>query len=63
MRSGTHRRVAPGGGGGALCQFACLWGGGVIERGWEGCPGEGRGVESRGGQKERAGITTGLDKA
>ena len=38
MRPGTHRRVAPGG---ALPASEVE---GVIERGWEGCPGEGRGV-------------------
>ena len=57
MRSGTHRRVAPGG---ALPASGVE---GVVGRGWEGCPGEGRGVESRGDQKERAGIKTGMDKA
>ena len=59
MRSGVHRRVAPGG---ALPASALGWRG-SYGGGWEGCPGEGRGVESGGDQKERAGIVTGKDKA
>ena len=46
MRSGIHRRVAPGG---ALPASGV--GGGSYGGGWEGCPGEGRGVESGGDQK------------
>ena len=42
MRSGIHRRVAPG----ALC-LPLGWRG-SYGGGWEGCPGEGRGVESGG---------------
>ena len=48
MRSGIHRRVAPGG---ALPASGVE---GVIWRGWEGCPGEGIGVESGGGPEVKS---------
>ena len=49
MRPGIHRRVAPGG---ALPASGVK---GVIGRGWEGCPGEGRGVESGGTRRKEPG--------
>ena len=50
MRSGTHRRVAPG------RRFACLWGGGGHrEGGGRGAPGRGEGWRVGGTRRKEPG--------